>query len=448
MLFHNIHPNCLILKARQLGITTFFCLFLLDKALWNPNLNIGIVAHTLEDAQKLFQHRLKYAFDQLDPRIRVLFKTVGDSSKELAFDNGSSIRVATSMRSDTLQYLHISELGKICARYPERAREIVTGSLNAVHSGQHIFIESTAEGKEGFFYDLCQESQKKKNLGSLDFKFFFFPWYKHQEYVLDEPQEIPQELQDYFSKLYLNQIRLTDNQKWWYAAKYRIQRDDMLREYPSTPQEAFQASQEGFWYATQMRQLWDAGHITSLSYDRALPVHTAWDLGQADAMAIWFFQINKAGEINVIDFFQKKGMPLNQMMQVLQSKNYVYGTHLWPHDANARDRAGITFVTQARQLGLNGIVLEQHSLLDGINLVRSTLHKCWFDMKKCKEGIIALENYQKTWSSTIGGWTGEPKHDDNSHGSDAFRYLCSGYNKITGGSMEGQAKALINYWGG
>jgi hypothetical protein len=72
-----------------------------------------------------------------------------DSADELVFANNSSIRVSTSMRSGTLQYLHVSEYGQLCSRYPDKAREIRTGALNTVQAGQVVFIESTAEGREG-----------------------------------------------------------------------------------------------------------------------------------------------------------------------------------------------------------------------------------------------------------------------------------------------------------
>jgi hypothetical protein len=449
-LYDNLHNFDIILKARQLGITTFFSIYLLDKVLWGENVQAGIIAHTLDDASNIFRDKLKYAFDQLHPNIRKLFRTVGDSAKELAFSHGSIIRVGTSLRSSTLQYLHVSEFGKICAKYPERAREIITGSLNTVHEGQCIFIESTAEGKEGYFYDMCQEAEKATKLTSLDFKFFFFPWWKHAEYTIGMPVNIPTHLEEYFAALANRGITLRDPQKWWYAKKYATQQEDMLREFPSYPDEAFQASQEGNWYALQMKELWDTGHITNVSYDRAMPVYTAWDLGQADYTAIWFFQITRTGDINVIDYFQGRDKPLDQLTQILQSRKYTYGQCVWPPDANARDRAGVTFVTQARNYGWTGLVLEQHGLRDGINLVRSTLGRCWFDQTKCKEGIATLENYKKKWSPIIGGWSSEPLHDEYSHGADAFRYLCCGLARLQGGagSVTNDYKALRGFWGG
>jgi hypothetical protein len=449
ILWRELHECNIILKARQLGITTFFCIFQLDQVLWEENIQAGIIAHTLDDASNLFKDKLKYAFDQLHPNIRKLFKLVGDSAKELSFTHGSTIRVGTSLRSSTLQYLHISEFGKICAKYPERAREIITGSLNTVHAGQHISIESTAEGKEGSFYEMCQDSMINPPRTSMDFKFFFFPWWKHPEYTQGVSVEISTDLKDYFNKLELDGIKLTDPQKWWYANKYKIQKDDMFREFPSKPEEAFSASQEGYWYATPIKEIYDSGRCTNIAYDRGLPVHTAWDLGQSDYMAIWFFQINRSDDINIIDYWQKNNTPLDQVSILLKNKGYNYGTHIWPHDANARDRGGITFVQQARPLGLTGIVLEPHSFIQGVNLVKTTLSKCWFDKTKCAEGLRMLENYKKKWSTSFGGWTADPVHDDCSHGADAFRYLCAGIKRAvaSSGSLENDMSALRKYWG-
>lgn len=260
-----------------------------------------------------------------------------------------------------------------------------------------------------------------------------------------------QYLKEYFAKLALQGINLTEPQMWWFAKKYMIQREDMAREFPSTPEEAFQASQEGFWYAREIKELYDSGHITNVSYDKQLPCHSSWDLGQADSCSIWFFQINRSDDVNVIDFWQKNNTPLAQIAQMLKDKGYTYGIHIWPHDANARDRAGITFAQQARPFNLSGLVLEPHNLLEGINLVRTGLSKCWFDRTKCQEGLKHLENYAKRWNNSFGGWTSEPVHNDASHASDSFRYLIAGLSRVTGssGSLEKDYNVLRkHYWGG
>src|SRR5574342_365218 len=76
-LYDNLHFCNIVLKARQLGITTFFCIYLLDKVLWGSNVQAGIIAHTLDDAQNIFRDKLKYAFDQIHPALRAWFKIVG-----------------------------------------------------------------------------------------------------------------------------------------------------------------------------------------------------------------------------------------------------------------------------------------------------------------------------------------------------------------------------------
>ena len=168
----------LILKARQLGVSTFVCLLFLDRCLFNSNQHAGIIAHTREDAERMFR-RVKFAYDCLPAELKDLRSVNTDNARELHLSNGSTLRIGTSMRSSTLQYMHISEFGKICAKFLDKAREIITGSLNAVAPGQYIFIESTAEGREGYFYQICKEAQANqdasKSLSSLDFRFHFFP---------------------------------------------------------------------------------------------------------------------------------------------------------------------------------------------------------------------------------------------------------------------------------
>ena len=72
----------------------------------------------------------------------------------------------------------------------------------------------------------------------------------------------------------------------------------------------------------------------------------------------------------------------------------------------------------------------------------------WFDEKKCQEGLTALSNYKKTWNTTIGGFTSKPLHNEASHGSDAMRYLCAGYELVgDSSSLENDFAAMRSYWG-
>src|SRR5207253_7657767 len=140
-LYHSMWYCNLILKARQIGLSTFICILFLDRCIFNENLSAGIIAHTMEDGQQIFR-RIKFAYDNLPQELKSIVTADNDTSQMLKFSNGSSIRVGTSLRSSTMQYLHISEFGKICSQYPDKAREIMTGSLNTLGIGQYVFIES------------------------------------------------------------------------------------------------------------------------------------------------------------------------------------------------------------------------------------------------------------------------------------------------------------------
>jgi hypothetical protein len=225
-LLEELHSANIILKARQLGFTTLCCLIYLDACIFTPNTRAGVIAHKLDDAKVIFRDKIKYPYDQLDEGLKAAAPAVQDSADTLTFANNSSIPVSTSMRSGTLQYLHVSEFGKICAQYPEKAREIVTGALNTVEAGQFIVIESTAEGQEGAFYRMCQEARSLATAGRplspLDWKFHFFPWWKDEAYTLpDAIAPIGEEHRRYFERHEAEGIQLSPGQKAWYVRKDR-----------------------------------------------------------------------------------------------------------------------------------------------------------------------------------------------------------------------------------
>ena len=66
-LLDNSHPCQIVLKCRQIGITTFYSILLLDQVLWNQYEKAGIIAQTQDDAISIFRDRLKFAFDHLHP---------------------------------------------------------------------------------------------------------------------------------------------------------------------------------------------------------------------------------------------------------------------------------------------------------------------------------------------------------------------------------------------
>lgn len=424
----------LILKARQLGISTFVCLLFLDRCLFNSNQHAGIIAHTREDAEVIFR-RVKFAYDCLTAELKAVLSVNTDNARELQLSNGSTLRVGTSMRSSTLQYLHISEFGKICAKFPDKAREIVTGSLNALASGQYVFIESTAEGREGYFYQMCKEAQaietSGKKLTPLDFRFHFLPWWQHKGYKIDSNGiAMPSHYTSYFDNLEPNIGQLDEEQRAWYVKRAATQGEDMKREFPSTPEEAFESSSEGLYYGKQMIEARQQGHIRSVYYDANTPVHTAWDLGYNDSTAIWFFQ-QCGQEIHLVEYYENSGEALTHYLHYLKSKAYSYGKHLVPHDAAVHEYStGLSRVEVAKNHGILFTVVPDISINEGIDAVRNLLNRCWFDESKCTKGITALESYKKEWNDRHGCWSSLPLHNFASHGADAFRMLAIGSGKL------------------
>lgn len=428
-LLDELHYLNVILKARQLGFTTFIQIYMLDMAVFFPDTRCGVIAHTRDDAEAIFRDKIKFPYDNLPDQIKASCRVVKNNTTTLELSNNSLIRVGTSLRSGTLQFLHVSEFGKICARFPDKAREIVTGALNTIQAGQVAFIESTAEGQEGRFFDLCEEAQAKarrgEHLSPLDWKFHFYPWWREPSYTLDAEVAINPKLERYFQTLSDEHgVTLTDGQKAWYAKKAEVQGEDMKREYPATPKEAFDAAVEGAYYSRQMAAAESDERIARVPYESTLKVETWWDLGMNDDMAIWFVQRHRR-EVRVIDHYANSGEGLAHYAKVCADKPYVYERHVMPHDVAVRDLSetnGKSRKEVAEGLGLKPIVVAPRlEVSDGIEAVRNLLGRCWFDSVKCKDGVRSMKNYRKEWDDQRGVWKNRPRHDQYSHDADAFR---------------------------
>lgn len=433
--FENLHTNNIILKARQLGFSTFINLLQLDTALFVPNTACGVIAHTDDAAKELFQRNIKFPYDHLPDAAKKFAPTQADSAHQYRFANGSSIRVATSMRSGTIQILHVSEFGKICAQFPQRAREIVTGSLETVGQGNIVVIESTAEGNEGYFHDYCQTAKAladgRKKLARADYRFFFFPWWQEPAYRLTGSVIIDDHLQRYFERVEADIGQTLDaGQRKWYAAKRERLGEDVFREYPSTPEEAFWVSTEGSYYAQQLARARKEGRIGRVPLDSRAPLNTFWDIGIDDATAIWLHQ-EVGSQHRFVGYIEGSGEPLQYYVNRVREHagSVVMGTHHLPHDAAKRDpKDGKTYQQIAESLGLRPIkIVQTPDLLAGIQATRDLLSAAYFDEERCAIGLKRLQGYRKDWNERMGCFADRPRHDDNSHGADALRQWAQGY---------------------
>ncbi len=419
----------LILKARQLGFTTLMCLVGLDEAIFLNDHRVAIIAHTLDAAAEIFDSKVKYPYDSLPDSLRAKKTARNDRAGLLRFDHGSSIRVATSARSGTLQRLHISEFGKICAVYPQKAREIVTGSFPAVGKNPKT-IESTAEGQEGFFYDYAEKAMRDAG----PFRLHFFPWWM-DETKRHDPADVRlmPEHHTYFDKLEReHSIELDNEQKAWWVKEEQLLGGDMKRENPSTANEAFEQAIEGAYFAAQLAHADKFGQIGRFPYDPKYPVSTFWDLGRNDLNTIWLHQ--RIGSRNrFVGYYENSGEHISHYARWLEDwkreRNASWVDHYWPHDGKREDlflengRLG-----EAEEHGLRPIIVDRiNTKMEAIDAARQVFASCDFDEEGCDVGIKRLRHYRKEWDDTREVWKDRPRHDVNSHGADGFMTFATGY---------------------
>jgi hypothetical protein len=167
-----------------------------------------------------------------------------------------------------------------------------------------------------------------------------------------------------------------------------------------------------------------AGRITRVPVDPALPVDTDWDLGISDSTSIWFSQSLRSGEIRVIDYLEDFGEGLPHYAQALREKGYTYGTHWAPHDIQVRELgSGRSRADVAASLGIKFQIVPRTSVEDGIHAARMLLPRCWFDQERCRVGLEALTHYRREYRDRLQSFSAQPLHDWASHASDAWRGL-------------------------
>ena len=435
-LYTDLHTRNNILKARQLGFTTAIDILLLDCCLFRANVRAAIIAQSEDVAKTIFRDKVCFAYDNLPPSLRKAMPLGRDSASELLFaHNNSSIRVSTSARSGTLQYLHVSEFGKICAKFPERAEEVITGSIPAVPTNGMVFIESTAEGQDGHFYKISKRAEalmnEGKKLNPKDYKFHFYPWWGEKRYQTD-PSEVlvTDKDNEYFDKIEADEscVISPEQRAWWCMTRdseFSGEEEKMWQEYPSTSKEAFQKSKEGCYYTIQMTKVRKEGRITNVAYRPGHPVNTFWDIGNGDGTGVWLHQ--RIGQMdNFIGYIEGWGEPYNYYVSQLNKLGYVWGSHYLPHDGNhirQGEMYNISPIKSLENLGLKNIEIipRVSEISHGIQATRDSFATCWFDEQGCKDGIVHLDSYRKKWNNTTGRFTDLPVHDVHSEGADAFR---------------------------
>ena len=197
---------------------------------------------------------------------------------------------------------------------------------------------------------------------------------------------------------------------------------------------SFESPLIGSYYGSYLTKMATSGRIGAVPVDRAVLVHTAWDLGISDSTAIWFIQcVGK--ERRLVDYIESSGIGLDEYARMLAEKQkehgWVYGQHWFPHDIEHRElgNKGLSRSDTLMGLGIKAKVVPVSNVLDGINAVRRLLDASWIDEKRCERGLNALRNYSRAWNEKTKMFSDAPKHDWSSHGADALRTFAAGYRE-------------------
>lgn len=236
----------LVLKSRQVGISTYFT----GRSYWKTTFNRGFHTFVLtqeDDTTTALFNMVKRFHEQTPDFVRPI--TGASNAKELRFshlDSGYLVSTAgnrSTGRGHTIQIFHGSEV----SRWPH-AEDHVSGVMQSVPDvpGSEVYLESTANGINNLFHTKWVSASR----GEGDFRAIFIPWFWHEEYEREAPPDWrpPHELAEY-----ANQHELTRPQAYWaylknveLAQASRSRADEICwlfrQEYPATAAEAFQTA--------------------------------------------------------------------------------------------------------------------------------------------------------------------------------------------------------------
>ena len=432
------HNRKIILKSRQQGISTLFLAYYLDDCLFKPGFQAGIQSYGQDEAEKLSDRAL-LMWEDMDDDIKTLMGLTleANNSKRMMFSNGSILKIG-NFRGDTLQGLHVSELGKIAKKYPEKAKELKTGAFQAVGKNNKITIESTAEGRFGLFYEMWVKAYGKsrlnKTLNKLEFEAIFLSWMEDPDCQLTTPVEIPPNIAEYFSDLEIKGITLTDEQKWWYASKYDELGAEIKQEYPTTPDEAFEQSLEGTIYKQEYDKLFRENRVVPDLHRPELPVTVSYDIGVNDETVLIFSQVVE-GRPRIVNCYAASGEGIEHYVKVMWSlvkeKNYNITDVMLPHDANVRDfSTGKTRYEKFLEFGVPARILKRQSVDDAIAATRDFLDVVVID-SSCETLLLAIQQYKWKYDNKLGVTLRIPEHDWTSNYMDSVKYTALGLDYKT-----------------
>lgn len=220
-------------------------------------------------------------------------------------------------------------------------------------------------------------------------------------------------------------------------AKAQMTEDAYLVEYECS----FDAAVPGAYYAKLISDAYDERRVGEYVADENATVNLVADLGYTDSCSWWAWQETPDG-YRVVEFMEDDSQPIQFYIDWVKSRPYRVGKVFLPHDARAKSlQTGKSIIEQFLQNGIRPQLVPEMSLQDGIEAARLILPSCHFNEATTYEGLEHLRAYQREWDERTQTYRNRPKHDQHSHGADAFRYLALAARPVMGKSKAEAASA-------
>lgn len=223
-------------------------------------------------------------------------------------------------------------------------------------------------------------------------------------------------------------VNYTDNP--WASKALDSDRATMLRDDPEKFGHVYLGQYRpavvGAIYYREVSTLRSSGRLCNVPYDPMLKVHVVCDLGFNDYMSLLLVQ-RLSSEIRVIRYIEDRQRTIPDYSQQLRTLNLNYGKVWLPHDAKAKTLTsssnpnGATAEEQFQKLGWDVEIVPSIDIEQGIRKAREVFPRVAIDKGNAMELLNRLGRYRRHVNKDGQGST--PKHDDESHGSDGFRYL-------------------------
>ena len=195
-------------------------------------------------------------------------------------------------------------------------------------------------------------------------------------------------------------------------------------------QQEYFCSFTGFLHGTIFGDLVNAARnekrIGNFPWSSGLPVGILADIGRTDSTALWFYQ-RIGQQIIFIDYYENSLKGADFYAKVISEKPYLISRFILPHDARVKGFTAAESPERYFSRIFRGVqVAPKLALQTGIDMTRRMFSRCYFDASKCAAGLDHLENYRRKWNNELHDYSGDPIHDEHSHGADAFRMGAQG----------------------